>query len=90
MPLELDVEVSKVDWVVPPSIDTQLFDGVALLDNQGDDKVKENQSRGDGDISKTKISWARPHTRYNRYLRYLLHGGGVGVGMSQADIPLEG
>jgi len=24
MPLESDVKVSKVDWVVPPSIDTQL------------------------------------------------------------------
>jgi hypothetical protein len=33
-PLELNVEVSKVDWVVPPSIDTQLIDGVALLDDQ--------------------------------------------------------
>ncbi len=36
-PLELDVEVSKVDWVVPPSIDTQLIDSVALLDDQGDE-----------------------------------------------------
>ena len=32
-PLESDVEVTKVDWVVPPSIDTQLIDGVALLNN---------------------------------------------------------
>jgi hypothetical protein len=24
MPLESDVKVSKVDWVVPPTIDTQL------------------------------------------------------------------
>jgi hypothetical protein len=37
MPLELDVEVSKVDWVVPPSIDTQLIDDVALLDDQGNE-----------------------------------------------------
>jgi hypothetical protein len=36
-PLELDVEVSKVDWVVPPSIDTQLIDSVASLDDQGDE-----------------------------------------------------
>ena len=36
-PLESDVEVSKVDWVVPPSIDTQLIDGVALLDDQGNE-----------------------------------------------------
>ena len=52
-PLESDVEVSKVDWVAPPSIDTQLIDSVTLLDDQGDDKAKENQSKGDGDISKT-------------------------------------
>ena len=32
-PLESDVEVTKVDWVVPPSIDTQLIDGVALLND---------------------------------------------------------
>jgi hypothetical protein len=37
MPLELDVKVSKVDWVVPPSIDTQLIDGVTLLDDQGNE-----------------------------------------------------
>ncbi len=52
-PLESDVEVSKVDWVVPPSIDTQLIDGVALLNDQGDDKAKEKQSKGDGDLLKT-------------------------------------
>ena len=51
-PLESDVEVSKVDWVVPPSIDTQLIDGVPLLDNQGDEG-KEKQSKGDGDLLKT-------------------------------------
>jgi hypothetical protein len=37
MPLELDVEVSKVEWVVPQSIDTQLIDDVALLDDQGNE-----------------------------------------------------
>ena len=52
-PLELDVEVSKVDRLVPPSINTQLIDGVTLLDNQGDDKAKEKQSKGDGDLLKT-------------------------------------
>jgi hypothetical protein len=52
-PLESDVEVSKVDRLVPPSIDTQLIDGVALLDDQGDDKAKEKQSKGDGDLLKT-------------------------------------
>jgi hypothetical protein len=36
-PLESDVKDSKVEWVVPPSIDTQLIDGVALLDDQGDE-----------------------------------------------------
>ncbi len=36
-PLESDVEVSKFDRMVPPSIDTQLIDGVAFLDDQGDD-----------------------------------------------------
>jgi hypothetical protein len=36
-PLESDFEASKVDWVVPPSIDTQLIDGVALLDDQGNE-----------------------------------------------------
>ncbi len=54
-PLESDVEVSKVDWVVPLSIDTQLIDGVALLNNQGDDKAKEKQSKGDGDLLKTRF-----------------------------------
>ena len=54
-PLESDVEVSKVDWVVPPSIDTQLIDGAALLNNQGDDKAKEKQSKGDGDLLKTRF-----------------------------------
>jgi folate/biopterin transporter len=49
----LDVEVSKVDWVVPPSIDTQQIYGVALLDDQGYDKAKEKQSKGDGDLLKT-------------------------------------
>ncbi len=88
-PLESDVEVSKVDWVVPPSIDTQLIDGVALLDDQGDDKAKENQSKGDGDISKTIFLGLDP-TPDNRNLCYLLRREGVGVGMSQADIPLEG
>ena len=34
MPLD---EVSKVDWVVPPSINMQLIDDVALLGNQGDE-----------------------------------------------------
>jgi len=38
-PLELDVKVSKVDWVMPPFIDMQLIDGVTLLDNQGDDNT---------------------------------------------------
>ena len=52
-PLESDVEVSKVDWVVPPSIDTQQIYGVALLDDQGYDKAKEKQSKGDGDLLKT-------------------------------------
>jgi hypothetical protein len=52
-PLESDVEVSKVDRLVPPSIGTQLIDGVALLDDQGDDKAKEKQSKGDGDLLKT-------------------------------------
>ena len=52
-PLESDVEISKVDWVVPPSIDMQLIDGVALLNDQGDDKAKEKQSKGDGDLLKT-------------------------------------
>jgi hypothetical protein len=52
-PLESDVEISKVDWVVPPSIDMQLIDCVALLNNQGDDKAKEKQSKGDGDLLKT-------------------------------------
>jgi hypothetical protein len=52
-PLELDVEVSKVDRLVPPSIDTQLIDGVTMLDDQGDDKAKEKQSKGDGDLLKT-------------------------------------
>ena len=61
MPLD---EVSKVDWVVPPSIDMQLMDGVTLLDNQGDEKAKKKQSKGDGDLLKT-ISWARPHAQYN-------------------------
>ena len=41
----MDVKVSKVDWVMPPFIDMQLIDGVTLLDNQGDDKAKENQSK---------------------------------------------
>ena len=54
-PLESDVEVSKVDWVVPPSIDTQLIDGAALLNDQGDDKAKEKQSKGDGDLLKTRF-----------------------------------
>ena len=49
----MDVKVSKVDWVVPPSIDMQLIDGVTLLNNQGDDKAKEKQSKGDGDLLKT-------------------------------------
>jgi hypothetical protein len=53
MPLESDVEVSKVDRMVPPSFDTQLIDDVALLDDQGDDKAKEKQSKGDGDLLKT-------------------------------------
>ncbi len=52
-PLVSDVEVSKVDWMVPPSIDMQLIDGIALLDDQGDDKAKEKQSKGDGDLLKT-------------------------------------
>ncbi len=51
-PLESDVEISKVDWVVPPSIDMQLIDCIALLDDQGDDKAKEKQSKGDGDLLK--------------------------------------
>ena len=51
-PLESDVEVSKVDWVPPPSIETQI-DGVALLDHQGDEKAKERPSKGDGDLLKT-------------------------------------
>ena len=54
-PLESDVEVSKVDWVVPPSIDTQLIDGAALLNDQGDDKAKEKQSKGYGDLLKTRF-----------------------------------
>ena len=52
-PLESDVEVSKVDLGVPPSIDTQQIYGVALLDDQGYDKAKEKQSKGDGDLLKT-------------------------------------
>ena len=52
-PLESDVDVSKVDWVVPPSIDMQLIDGAALLNDQGGDKAKEKQSKGDGDLLKT-------------------------------------
>ena len=45
--------MSKVDWVVPPSIDMQLMDGVTLLDNQGDEKAKKKQSKGDGNLLKT-------------------------------------
>ena len=60
-PLESDVEVSKVDRLVPPSIDTQLIDGVTLLDNQGDDKAKENQSIGDCNLLKTIFLGLDPH-----------------------------
>ncbi len=52
-PLESDVEISKVDWVVPPSIVMQLIDCAALLDDQGDDKAREKQSKGEGDLLKT-------------------------------------
>jgi hypothetical protein len=41
--------------VVPPSIDTQLIDSAALLNDQGDDKAKEKQSKGDGDLLKTRF-----------------------------------
>ncbi len=70
-PLESDVEVSKVDTMVPPSIDTQLIDGVALLDDQGDDKVKEKQPKGDGDLLKTIFAVVvRASSSLSRFERY--------------------
>ncbi len=63
-PLESDVEVSKVDTMVPPSINTQLIDGVALLDDQGDEK-------GDGDLLKTIFAVViRASSSLSRFERY--------------------
>ena len=70
-PLESDVEVSKFDRMVPPSIDTQLIDGVAFLDDQGDDKAKEKQSTGDGDLLKTIFAVVvRASSSLSRFERY--------------------
>ncbi len=38
--------------MVPPSINTQLINGIALLNNQCEEKAKEKQSKGDGDLLK--------------------------------------
>ena len=90
-PLESDVKVSKVDWVVPLSIVMQLIDGVTLLDNQGDDKAKENQSKGDGNLLKTIFLELDP-TPYTYIILisdiYFMEGA-LGFGTSHPDIPLE-